>query len=56
MHTCLREGLAARDPAKPCSFAVTTPAGEHHLAAHDDALKDRWLDQLARVARGEALA
>ena len=44
------------DPAKPCSFAVTTPAGEHHLAAHDDALKDRWLDQLARVARGEALA
>ena len=45
----------ACDPARPLSFSVVAPAAELHVAAHEPDLKRQWLEQLAKVARGEKL-
>ncbi|KAH8072965.1 hypothetical protein JL720_11055 [Aureococcus anophagefferens] len=43
------------DDDRPHSFSIVVPGAEYHVSAHSAQLKEDWIKQLIKVARGEPL-
>ncbi|KAH8059066.1 hypothetical protein JL722_5619 [Aureococcus anophagefferens] len=41
------------DDDRPHSFSIVVPGAEYHVSAHSAQLKEDWIKQLIKVARGE---